>query len=141
MSRSEKRQSVHLKDLNKISYKEAWDYQTARLEELKLLKKESADNPSALGKHYLLFCEHNPVYTLGKSGDISHLLIDEKNDLFEFFKINRGGDITYHGPGQITCYPILDLDYFFNDLHRYVRNLEEVVIQTLQEYGIKGERI
>lgn len=141
MSRSEKRQSVHLKDLNTISYKEAWDYQTARLEELKLLKKESSDNPLALGKHYLLFCEHNPVYTLGKSGDISHLLIDEKNDLFEFFKINRGGDITYHGPGQITCYPILDLDYFFNDLHRYVRNLEEVVIQTLLEYGIKGERI
>ncbi len=94
-------------------------------------------------RHYLLFCEHPHVYTLGKSGKQDHLLLDE-NQLNDnnavFYKINRGGDITYHGPGQIVGYPILNLDLFFNDIHLYLRYLEEAVIRTLAEYGIAGSR-
>lgn len=93
--------------------------------------------------HYLLFCEHNPVYTLGKSGSETNLLLNAEaleQQGFEFFRINRGGDITYHGPGQITGYPIFDLDCFFTDVHRYVRYLEETVILTLAEYGIEAGR-
>src|SRR6185436_8474836 len=94
--------------------------------------------------HHLLFCEHPHVYTLGKSGSQDNLLIDE-NELAEnkavFYKINRGGDITYHGPGQIVGYPIFDLDYFFNDIHKYLRLLEEAIILTLSQYGVKGDRI
>ncbi len=141
MDVSSLRQKVKFEDLHKISYKEAWDYQTTKLEELKLLKKTSPISSNPEGKHYLLFCEHYPVYTLGKSGKLDHLLIDEDHKDFEFFKINRGGDITYHGPGQITGYPILDLDYFYHDLHRYVRSLEEVIIRTLSNYDIEGNRI
>ncbi len=141
MDVSSLRQKVKFEDLHKISYKEAWDYQTTKLEELKLLKKTSPISSNTEGKHYLLFCEHHPVYTLGKSGKLDHLLIDEDHKDFEFFKINRGGDITYHGPGQITGYPILDLDYFYHDLHRYVRSLEEVIIRTLSNYDIEGNRI
>ena len=93
---------------------------------------------------YLLFAEHNPVYTLGKSGDMNNLLAN-KNQLedlgIEFFKINRGGDITYHGPGQLVGYPILNLDHFFTDIHRYLRTLEDVIIDTLLDYGLKGSRI
>jgi lipoyl(octanoyl) transferase len=95
-------------------------------------------------RHYLLFCEHPHVFTLGKSGKEDHLLLDE-NQLHEnhavFYKINRGGDITYHGPGQIVGYPILNLDYFFNDIHLYLRYLEEAVIRMLADYGITGTRI
>ncbi|MEL6988124.1 MAG: lipoyl(octanoyl) transferase LipB, partial [Bacteroidota bacterium] len=94
--------------------------------------------------HHLIVCEHPPVYTLGKSGSIDHLLLDEEGlekEGFEYFKINRGGDITYHGPGQLVVYPIFDMDYFFNDVHKYVRFLEEVIIQTLLEYNIKSGRI
>jgi len=141
MDASGLRQKVNFEDLQSISYKKAWDYQTEKLEELKQLKKTSPFSSDPVGKHFLLFCEHNPVYTLGKSGKIDHLLIEEQHKDFEFFKINRGGDITYHGPGQITAYPILDLDYFYHDLHKYVRNLEEVIIRTLEYYDVKGERI
>jgi len=91
----------------------------------------------------LLICEHNPVYTLGKSGKESHLLISKEEiakEGFEFIKINRGGDITYHGPGQLTVYPIFDMESFFRDVHRYVRNLEEINIRVLQHYGLKGKR-
>lgn len=97
-----------------------------------------------LASHYLLFVEHPPVYTLGKSGSMDNLLLTEK-ELVEkgisFYPINRGGDITFHGPGQLVGYPILDLDLFFNDVHRYVRNLEEVMIRTLADYGIEGFRV
>lgn len=97
-----------------------------------------------LAAHYLLFVEHPPVYTLGKSGSMDNLLLTEK-ELVEkgisFYPINRGGDITFHGPGQLVGYPILDLDLFFNDVHRYVRNLEEVMIRTLADYGVEGFRV
>lgn len=95
-------------------------------------------------EQHLLFVEHPPVYTLGKSGSMENLLLSEA-ELFEkgidFFPINRGGDITFHGPGQIVAYPILDLDWFFNDVHRYVRNIEEVIIRTVGEYGLDAFRI
>jgi len=137
--------SVRYKELNRVPYKEAWDYQTALHQELieRKLKNRKA-SPLEPVHHYLLLCEHNPVYTLGKSGSMDHLLLSEEeleSSTFEFFKINRGGDITYHGPGQITGYPIFDLDDFFTDVHKYVRYLEEVVIRTIGHFGIKGERI
>ena len=136
-----------------IAYAQAWDYQFVLQKELiegklaarRVLQEGEGETPlDFIQKHYLLFCEHNPVYTLGKSGSIDHLLLDEKGLNTEgvaFFKINRGGDITYHGPGQITGYPIFDLDYFFNDVHKYVRSLEEVIIRTLAEYDLAGIRI
>lgn len=143
---------VIYQDLGQIRYSEAWAYQTEKQKELIAAKTalRDANIPlsegkfGATGKHYLLFCEHNPVYTLGKSGSIEHLLLNEaelESKEIEFFKINRGGDITYHGPGQITGYPIFDLDYFFNDVHRYVRSIEEVIIRTLADYGLEGMRV
>ncbi len=139
---------VHFKDLGLISYKEAWDYQTTLLKELVERKLANRDRIAAgelpiPQQHYLLFCEHPPVYTLGKSGSTDHLLLDEQSleqQGFEFFQINRGGDITYHGPGQVVGYPIFDLDCFFTDVHRYVRYLEEAVIKTLALYGLQGIR-
>jgi len=95
-------------------------------------------------KHYFLYCEHPHVYTLGRSGSMDNLLLSEEElteKNIEFYKINRGGDITYHGPGQIVAYPILDLDCFFTDIHRFVRYIEEAVIRTLAEYDVQGERI
>lgn len=136
---------VVFQDLGRISYQKAWDYQHQLQDELIALKRQNWErerNGEATippSHHHLLFCEHNPVYTLGKSGSVDHLLLDEKGleeKGIEFFKINRGGDITYHGPGQITGYPIFDLDQFFTDIHKYVRYLEEVVIRTLAEYDI-----
>lgn len=141
-------QKVVFQDLGKISYKDAWDYQEERLKELVDRKldnrqRRKAGQEEVPQQHYLLFCEHSPVYTLGKSGSMDHLLLGEE-DLaaqgFEFFKINRGGDITYHGPGQIVGYPIFDLDCFFTDVHRYVRYLEEAVIRTIADYGLEGGR-
>ena len=141
-------QKVIFKDLGKIAYKEAWTYQQSLLDELVALKRKnrvlSEDGEDLLTqKHYLLFCEHKPVYTLGKSGSLDNLLLSEsqlsEKDI-EFFKINRGGDITYHGPGQIVGYPIFDLDCFFTDIHKYVRFLEEAIIRTMAEYGLKGIR-
>ncbi|MEH6745198.1 MAG: lipoyl(octanoyl) transferase LipB [Maribacter arcticus] len=135
---------VQLQDLGLKDYKETWDFQEKLFKEIIDLKiknrreEESIDTPN-----YLIFVEHPHVYTLGKSGDISNLLVDEKA-LEEkgalFYKINRGGDITYHGPGQIVGYPILDLDNFFTDIHKYLRFLEEMVIVTLADYGLKAER-
>ncbi len=142
-------QQVVFKDLGQISYKEAWDYQGQLRDGIIAIKQQNRDlgkqgNPLLPIQHYLLFCEHSPVYTLGKSGSSDNLLLNEKGlkeKGVEFFKTNRGGDITYHGPGQIVGYPIFDLDGFFTDVHRYVRYLEEAVILTLAEYGIEGYRI
>lgn len=142
-------EEVLFQDLGQIRYAEAWDYQKKLHQELvdrKLANRDRSREGDSIAEqqHYLLFCEHPPVYTLGKSGSIDHLLLSEKEldeQGFEFFKINRGGDITYHGPGQIVGYPIFDLDCFFTDVHRYVRYLEEAIIRTIAEYGIVGERI
>lgn len=141
-------EQVLYKNLGLISYQEAWAYQESLLKELvdrKLANRKRAEEnmPVEPQAHYLLFCEHPPVYTLGKSGSEANLLLDAaalEREGFQFFRINRGGDITYHGPGQIVGYPIFDLDCFFTDVHRYVRYLEEAVIRTLAEYGIAGGR-
>ncbi|WP_300441116.1 lipoyl(octanoyl) transferase LipB [Christiangramia sp.] len=125
-------------------YKETWDYQEELFKstlDLKIKNRRKEQNVPT--KNYLLFVEHPHVYTLGKSGDFSNLLVSEeelKAKNATFYKINRGGDITYHGPGQIVGYPILDLDNFFTDIHKYLRLLEEMVILTLAEYGLKSER-
>jgi len=140
-------ETVLFKDLGLVDYKQTWDYQESLLGAIVAAKlaardnSESAFNPT---HHHLLFCEHPHVYTLGKSGKEDHLLLDEQQlsqNNAVFYKINRGGDITYHGPGQIVGYPILDLDRFFNDIHRYLRYLEEAVIRTLADYGLKASRI
>lgn len=135
---------VQLQDLGHKDYKETWDYQEALFKEIIDLKIKNRREATHLETpNHFLFVEHPHVYTLGKSGDMANLLIDEKK-LQEkgatFYKINRGGDITYHGPGQIVGYPILDLDNFFTDIHKYLRLLEEMVILTLAEYGLKGVR-
>lgn len=133
-------------DLGLIDYKEAWEYQEklfAEIVSVKIQNRTQPGNQQLTTNNYFLFCEHPHVYTLGKSGDTQNLLINEKQ-LEEknatFYKINRGGDITYHGPGQIVGYPILDLDNFFTDIHKYLRFLEEMVILTLAEYGIEAGR-
>lgn len=140
-------ETVLFKDLGLVDYKQAWDYQEQLLAQIVAAKMEARNQPevhSTNPKHHLLFCEHPHVYTLGKSGKEDHLLLDEQQlgeNQAVFYRINRGGDITYHGPGQIVGYPILDLDRFFNDIHRYLRYLEEAVIRTLAEYGIVASRI
>ena len=127
-----------------MDYKEAWDYQQNLFDEIVEIKKQNRKNNTDLKTpNYFLFVEHPHVYTLGKSGDESNLLIDKsqlKNKKASFYKINRGGDITYHGPGQIVGYPILDLENFFTDIHKYLRFLEESVIMTLDNFGIQAER-
>ncbi|GHA51201.1 octanoyltransferase [Salinimicrobium marinum] len=135
---------VTLQELGLKDYKETWDYQESLfkgiLDQKIRNRREERTDPTS---NYLLFVEHPHVYTLGKSGDKSNLLIDEeqlKQKNASFYKINRGGDITYHGPGQIVGYPILDLENFFSDIHKYLRLLEEVIILTLAEYGVKAER-
>ena len=136
--------TIHLKDVGLRDYKEVWDYQTDLLDEIIAVKRKNRkENLSQTTSNYFLFVEHPHVYTLGKSGDLNNLLINEeqlKKRNASYYKINRGGDITYHGPGQIVGYPILDLENFFTDIHKYLRFLEEVIIKTLAEYGIKGER-
>lgn len=136
--------SVQIQDLGLKDYKETWDYQEALFKEIIDLKiKNRREELSLETPNHFLFVEHPNVYTLGKSGDFDNLLIDEKKlEEIEatFYKINRGGDITYHGPGQIVGYPILDLENFFTDIHKYLRLLEEMVILTLAEYGLKAER-
>ena len=135
---------IQLLDLGSKDYKETWEYQEElfkRIVDLKILNRNStAPIPTP---NFFLYVTHPHVYTLGKSGDISNLLLSEKQ-LTEkgatFYKINRGGDITYHGPGQIVGYPILDLENFFTDIHKYLRFLEEAIILTLAEYGLKTER-
>ena len=136
--------NILLKDLSVKDYKDTWDYQTELLQEIVDTKIDNRKNSIKKDtKNHFLFVEHPHVYTLGKSGDLSNLLLNEKQ-LAEkgatFYKINRGGDITYHGPGQIVGYPILDLENFFTDIHKYLRFLEEVIILTIAEYGIKGTR-
>ncbi|MBU3010392.1 lipoyl(octanoyl) transferase LipB [Polaribacter vadi] len=136
--------NIELKDLLVKDYKETWDYQTELLQETVDVKISNRRNDlQETTKNHFLFVEHPHVYTLGKSGDMSNLLLNE-NQLKEkgatFYKINRGGDITYHGPGQIVGYPILDLENFFTDIHKYLRLLEETIILTIAEYGIKGTR-
>lgn len=138
--------AIIFKDLGQADYKQCWDYQERLFQETiqqKTTNRELPPDNQVPTKNYLLFVEHPHVYTLGKSGDEKHLLLNE-NQLSEkganYYKINRGGDITYHGPGQLVAYPILDLDNFFTDIHKYLRLLEETIILTLQEYGIKGER-
>jgi lipoyl(octanoyl) transferase len=136
--------NVALQDLGLKDYKETWDYQELLFQQTVDLKIKNRREETLLETpNHFLFVEHPHVYTLGKSGDIQNLLVDEEK-LAEkgakFYKINRGGDITYHGPGQIVGYPILDLDNFFTDIHKYLRFLEEMVILTLDEYGLKAER-
>lgn len=139
--------AVVLEQIKDKSYDEVWQYQTLLQQKLIAARKnariEGAQNFTQ-ANHFLLLCEHSHVFTLGKSGSIDHLLLTEEelaNQHIEFFKINRGGDITYHGPGQITAYPILDLEEFTTDVHKYVRDLEEVIIRTLADYGLTAFRI
>ena len=135
---------ILLKDLNVKDYKETWDYQTQLLQEIVATKTNNRRSKlQETTKNYFLFVEHPHVYTLGKSGDLDNLLLTKKQLKQKdatFYKINRGGDITYHGPGQLVGYPILDLENFFTDIHKYLRLLEEVIILTIAEYGLKGER-
>jgi len=135
---------VALQDIGFKGYKETWDYQELLFQQTVDLKIKNRREETLLETpNHFLFVEHPHVYTLGKSGDMSNLLVDEKyleTKGAQFYKINRGGDITYHGPGQIVGYPILDLDNFFTDIHKYLRLLEEMVILTLAEYGLKAER-
>lgn len=148
------RQYVEFRDLGSMDYKTAWDYQEALMQEnLKIKSKLYSEQSfnSEYGKlnfglptkHYLLFVEHPPVYTLGKSGRIEHVLINaeqRREKGIEFFQTNRGGDITFHGPQQIVGYPIIDLEKFYTDIGRYLRELEEVIILTLAEYGLQAGR-
>jgi lipoyl(octanoyl) transferase len=135
---------VDIQDLGYKDYKLTWDYQEQLFKVIVDIKiRNRRENTELSTPNYFLFVEHPHVYTLGKSGDMSNLLLNEAQ-LTErgatFYKINRGGDITYHGPGQIVGYPILDLDNFFTDIHKYLRFLEEMIILTLAEYGLKAER-
>jgi len=158
-------QQVKFKDLGQMDYKTAWDYQEQLLRENVDIKTTlralpvpeemfgnilpATDSPLATHDslltthHSLLFVEHPPVYTLGKSGKIENVLISEKDRIakgIDFFYTNRGGDITFHGPQQLVAYPIFDLEKFYTDIGRYLRNLEEVIILTMAEYRLKGER-
>ena len=132
--------------LGLVDYQEGWDYQTAlfnKTVDLKLLNRDLSPEAQEPTPNYLIFCEHPHVYTLGRSGKESNLLADEetlKKKQASFYKINRGGDITYHGPGQLVGYPVIDLENFFTDIHKYLRFLEEAIIRTLMKFGIKGER-
>lgn len=136
--------TVEVIDLGKQAYKPVWDLQELKLQAIVDRKRKNRDTADKIPtSNYFLWVEHPPVITLGKSGLPQHLLLNEaqlKEKGVEFFKTNRGGDITFHGPGQLVGYPILDLENFFTDIHKYLRYLEEMVILTLEEYGIKAER-
>ena len=136
--------TVQLEDLGLKDFKETWDYQEILFKAILDTKiKNRREDAGLETDNHFLFVEHPHVYTLGKSGDLSNLLLSEeqlKDKGATFYKINRGGDITYHGPGQIVGYPILDLDNFFTDIHKYLRFLEEMIILTLAEYGLQTER-
>ena len=134
---------VQLQNLGRKDYKETWDYQEELFSSIVADKLQKRSEPEIETANYFLFVEHPHVYTLGKSGDFSNLLLSEKQLEAKgatFYKINRGGDITYHGPGQIVGYPILDLENFFTDIHKYLRLLEEAIIMVLSDYGLKGVR-
>jgi lipoyl(octanoyl) transferase len=136
---------VEVQDLGLLDYKQCWDFQEQLFQatiDQKLINRNTNDH-SIIPKNHLLLVEHPHVYTLGKSGDENHLLVNPQflaSIHATYYKINRGGDITYHGPQQLVAYPILDLDQFFTDIHQYLRYLEEAVINTIAHYGIKGER-
>ena len=135
------KESVLFRDLGTMPYQQAWDVQEGLLQESLAVKKEAPAH--GVTKHHLLFVEHPPVYTLGKSGKLEHVLLNEeqrKAKGIQFFHTNRGGDITFHGPEQLVGYPILDLEKFYTDIGRYLRALEEVIIQTLAAYGIVAGR-
>ena len=143
-----KEREVNVIDWGLIDYQKAWDQQEVLFKymvDLKMAnrKREDKGEQPETPPNHLIFCEHPHVYTLGKSGSFDNLLLSEeqlKEKEAVFYKINRGGDITYHGPGQIVCYPILDLDQFFTDIHKYLRYLEDAIIKTMAEYGLKGDR-
>lgn len=139
-----KNKIIWVQNLGKVSYKNCWTYQEELFQGIIDQKRANRNtNNFQETKNYLLFVEHPPVFTLGKSGNMDNLLLDKARlakEGIEFYKSNRGGDITYHGPGQIVGYPILDLDHFFTDIHRYLRTLEEVIISTLADYGLKATR-
>ena len=145
------KQQVIFRDLGKMDYQSAWDYQEKLLQENTKVKSVLSTQYSVSGtqnsvlrtQHYLLFVEHPPVYTIGKSGNMNNVLLSEtemEGKGIQFFKTNRGGDITFHGDQQIVAYPIFDLEKFYTDIGKYLRNLEEVVIKTLADYGIQGAR-
>lgn len=142
-----KNKKVNFKKLGLIDYKQCWDYQTDIFTGIVDVKIKNRDLPLDMQKeteNYLLFCQHPHVYTLGKSGTKENLLINEEALIkrgASYYEINRGGDITYHGPGQLVAYPILDLDNFFTDIHKYMRFLEESVILTLKDFGIEAGRV
>jgi lipoyl(octanoyl) transferase len=139
-------EKVWFRELGKMEYKTAWDYQEQLLREIvaaKAATHSESQNSKPGTQNYLLFVEHPPVYTLGKSGSEQNVLISEperQQKGIGFYKTNRGGDITFHGPEQVVGYPILDLEKFSTDIGKYLRNLEEVIILTMAEYGLKGER-
>jgi lipoyl(octanoyl) transferase len=139
--------STTIVDLGLIDYKQAWDYQEkmfASTVEIKIENRKKPPEEQKMTPNFLIFCEHPHVYTLGKSGSADNLLVDEKGleDIgASYYKINRGGDITYHGPGQIVCYPVIDLENYFTDIHKYLRYLEEAVILTCRNYGLETGRI
>jgi lipoyl(octanoyl) transferase len=146
MNQSTKK-TVAFRDLGSMDYQEAWTYQENLFADIvakKIQNRNLPEDQQITTPNYLLFVEHPHVYTLGKSGKPEHLLLDETglaSHSATYYKINRGGDITYHGPGQLVGYPILDLDQFFTDIHRYLRYLEEAIILTLAEYGVSAGRI
>ena len=137
-----KNKKIILRDIGKSSFSDAWEYQEDIFKKIidQKIKNRSNENKMETN-NFLIITEHDPVYTIGKSGDISNLLLNDdemKTQGIEFYKINRGGDITYHGPGQIMGYPIIDLDNFFTDINFYLRKLEEVIINTLESYDLEG---
>jgi lipoyl(octanoyl) transferase len=143
-------QTIHFQDLGNVAYDVAWDYQEKLMQANLSIKSHwfnvpDTERPADIGTtHHLLFCEHPHVYTLGKSGHMENLLVNDtrlKELNVSFFKTNRGGDITYHGPHQVVGYPILDLECFGTDLGKYMRNLEEVIIRTLAHYGLASGRL
>jgi lipoyl(octanoyl) transferase len=134
------KETIYFEDLGERSYRDVWEYQESLLQANVALKQAGRAEET---RHHLLFVTHPPVYTLGKSGDPQHILISEAERAarsIEYFHTNRGGDITFHGPGQLVVYPILDLEKFERDIGKYLRNLEEVVIRLLADYGLVGER-
>jgi lipoyl(octanoyl) transferase len=141
------KKTVEFRDLGWMDYQEAWTYQENLFADIvakKIQNRNLPEDQQVTTPNYLLFVEHPHVYTLGKSGKPEHLLLDATGleaNAATYYKINRGGDITYHGPGQLVGYPILDLDHFFTDIHRYLRYLEEAIILTLAEYGVSAGRI
>jgi len=137
-----KNKKIILRDIGKSSFSDAWEYQEDIFKKIidQKIKNRSNENKMETN-NFLIITEHDPVYTIGKSGNISNLLLKDyemKTQGIEFYKINRGGDITYHGPGQIMGYPIIDLDNFFTDINLYLRKLEEVIINTLESYDLEG---